>query len=221
MTILRNTQEYIETLSNINPKLQNTTNYIEILSNINPSIINSTQFIEILISIDDYNYGPYFDADIDVDDINNVITIPSSSHKYKDGDKVKYNSGGGTPIGGLIEDNIKIYYTGKRSEHTISLHNTYGQSIADENRINISKGNGNKHSLIVQTIFVCISNVDDSTRIPFNMSPQKLGQICVKANKNIVQKLNGITTNLNSDNDPNNTAEKYNIKLDDTLYYKK
>jgi len=69
-----------------------------------------------------------------------------------------------------------------------------------------------------------IRNVDDASVIPASgtLTPQKYGVVHVKVSKLQTESFGGILTSpsgFNTDNDPNNIADKYDLRLDDTTYY--
>lgn len=78
------------------------------------------------------------------DDANNNGYITISSHGFSTGDKVTYETGGGTAIDGL--EDSKEYYVYARDANTIELALTYKQAI-DRTVIQLADGSGLSHSI--------------------------------------------------------------------------
>ena len=84
------------------------------------------------------NYGAFFQANTDVDDVADTISVANS--EFIDGEVVLYTSIGGTPIGGLA--NGSYYYVVNANTSSLQLSAT-----ASGNSINISKGADENHYL--------------------------------------------------------------------------
>ena len=78
-----------------------------------------------------------------VDTTNNTITVPQ--HRFYHGQRVTYNNGGGSNIGGLVSGNV--YYAVLDSHSTIKLAGSLANSLSNT-VINISSvGLGTSHTL--------------------------------------------------------------------------
>ena len=62
---------------------------------------------------------------VDID--SNIITF-SDYHKFKDGEKIVYNTQGGLPLGGLV--NNSVYYVSIIGSKSIRLHRTFNDAIS-------------------------------------------------------------------------------------------
>lgn len=75
---------------------------------------------------------------------NSTLTI--LNHRFVTGQRVTYNDGGGTAIGGLSNG---VYYVTKVSKDTIKLASTYANAIANSNITLSGLGVGSSHTLNV------------------------------------------------------------------------
>ena len=74
-------------------------------------------------------------------------TITQTYHRFITGQRVTYNDGGGTAIGGLSDG---VYYVIKNDQNTIKLAPTYADAIASTNIIDLTAvGSGSSHTLNV------------------------------------------------------------------------
>ncbi len=91
----------------------------------------------------DNDLGAEFDANAGVNGATEVITT-DGNHGFATGDEVYYNDNGGTPIGGLTDENR--YYVNVISATTISMHRSKENAIADSNRIDLTAGSTEQHT---------------------------------------------------------------------------
>jgi len=74
-------------------------------------------------------------------------TITQTYHRFITGQRVTYNDGGGTAIGGLSDG---VYYVIKNDQNSIKLAPTYADAIASTNIIDLTAvGSGSSHTLNV------------------------------------------------------------------------
>jgi len=119
---------------------------------------------------------------------NGYITI--SSHGFNTGDKVTYNTGGGTTIDNL-EDG-KEYFVYARDANTIELAKTYDQAI-DRTVIQITSGSGTSHSIS------SIAKAMSVASIPEGGEDQIWCIVKRRINGSIVQYVEYLDTSINMD----------------------
>jgi hypothetical protein len=84
-----------------------------------------------------------FNALDDVDAVNDEVDIPK--HGFATGDPAIYSNEGGTDIGGL--SNGTTYFARRVDDDAISLHPTRQDAIANANKIALTAGLDQEHSL--------------------------------------------------------------------------
>ena len=103
--------------------------------------------------------------------VNNTLTF--LNHRFLTGQRVTYNDGGGTAIGGLSDG---VYYIVKNDQNTIKLAPTYADAINSTNLVDLtSLGVGSSHTLNVafdgiNTRFV--ATYDDGRKVSISRAAQ-------------------------------------------------
>jgi hypothetical protein len=124
------------------------------------------------------------------DDANNNGYITISSHGFNTGDKIIYETGGGTAVDGL-EDG-KEYYIYARDANTVELALTYKQAI-DRTVVQLADGSGTSHSI------ASIAKVISVASIPEGGEDQVWCIVKRRINGSIVQYVEYLDKTVNTD----------------------
>ena len=102
----------------------------------------------------DFNSGANFQL---VDLSNNTIAF-STYHKFRDSDKVIYQTNEGSGISGLTTG--ASYYVSIENSHKVKLHNTYQDSVDGVSAVNLQSYGIGRHTLMAETQKRIVSSIN-------------------------------------------------------------